>query len=263
VNHGRATGVALEDGTKLPAVAVIANTDPKRTFLTLVDPVELDPGFLTKIRNYRTPGTVAKVHLALGALPVFQEIAKPADLRGRIHVGPTIDDLERAFDASKYGELSSEPYLDISFPSLHDPSLAPPGRHVMSIHVQFAPYRLKSGNWNDTRTALLEAVLRTLERYAPGIGARVEHQQTVTPADLELTYGLSGGHILHGEPALDQIFTMRPVLGWAQYHTPIDGLFLCGSGTHPGGGLTAASGHNAAREVLKTIRTGARTSEAR
>jgi phytoene dehydrogenase-like protein len=263
VNNGRASGVLLEDGTELPAVAVIANTDPKRTFLTLVDPVELDPGFLTKVRNYRMPGTVAKVQLALGALPVFQEIANPADLRGRVHVGPSIDDLERAFDASKYGEMSPEPYLDVTFPSLHDPSLAPPGRHVMSVYLQFAPYRLKSGAWNDKRPALLESVLRTLERYAPGIGALVEHEQTLTPADLELTYGLTGGHILHGEPALDQIFTMRPILGWAQYRTPIEGLFLCGSGTHPGGGLTAASGQNAAREILKTIRAGSRTSEAR
>jgi phytoene dehydrogenase-like protein len=261
VNNGRATGVVLQDGAEIPAAAVIANTDPKRTLLTMVDPVELAPGFVMKIRNYRMPGTVAKVHLALSALPVFRGIANPADLRGRIHVGPTIDYLERAFDASKYGEISSDPYLDVTLPSLHDPSLAPSGRHVMSIHVQFAPYRLKAGdNWGEKRSALFETVMRTLELHAPGIGVLVEHQQTITPVDLEEIYSLSGGHILHGEPSLDQIFTMRPVLGWAEYRTPIHGLFLCGCGTHPGGGLTAASGHNAAREIIRTLRSNARAS---
>ena len=185
----------------------------------------------------------------------FAGVANPADLRGRIHIGPSIDYLERAFDASKYGEISAEPYLDIAFPTLHDPSLAPEGHHVMSVYVQFAPYRLAPGRtWTDARSELLKAVLQTLERHAPGIGHLIEHQQVITPADLEATYGLTGGHILHGEPSLDQIFTMRPVLGWAQYRTPIDGLFLCGSGTHPGGGLTAASGQNAAREIVKALK---------
>ena len=255
VRDGRAAGVLLEDGTEVPARAVIANTDPKRTFLRLVDPIDLDPGFITKARNYRAHGTVAKVHLALGALPAFTGVANPADLRGRIHIGPSIDYLERAFDASKYGEISQEPYLDIAFPSLLDTALAPEGRHVMSVNVQFAPYRLAAGRtWTDGRSDLLKAVLQTLERHAPGIGHLIEHQQVISPADLESTYGLTGGHILHGEPSLDQIFTMRPVLGWAQYRTPIDGLFLCGSGTHPGGGLTAASGENAAREIVKALK---------
>jgi len=255
VRDGRAAGVLLEDGTEIPARAVIANTDPKRTFLRLVDPIDLDPGFITKARNYRAHGTVAKVHLALGGLPAFTGVANPADLRGRIHIGPSIDYLERAFDASKYGEISPEPYLDIAFPSLLDPSLAPEGRHVMSVHVQFAPYRLAPGRtWTDARSDLLKAVLQTLERHAPGIGHLIEHQQVISPADLESTYGLTGGHILHGEPSLDQVFTMRPILGWAQYRTPIDGLFLCGSGTHPGGGLTAASGQNAAREIVKALK---------
>src|SRR5262249_10236183 len=142
VRDGHVVGVALEDGSEISAQAVVANTDPKRTFLRLVDPMDLDPGFITKARNYRTPATVAKVHLALGGLPAFTGVANPADLRGRVHIGPSIDYLERAFDASKYGEISAEPYLEIAFPSLLDPSLAPEGRYVMSVYVQFAPYRL-------------------------------------------------------------------------------------------------------------------------
>jgi phytoene dehydrogenase-like protein len=255
VRDGRVTGVVLEDGTEIAADAVVANTDPKRTLLQLVDPVDLDPGFIAKVRNYRMPGTVAKLDFALSALPAFRAIPHAADLRGRLHIGPTIDYLERAYDAVKYGEISTEPYLDVAFPSVLDPSLAPPGRHVMSVHMQFAPYRLANGrSWNAMRDTLAPTVLRTLERYAPGISQLVDGQRVLTPLDLETTYGLTGGHILHGEPALDQTFTMRPVLGWAQYRTPIDGLFLCGSGTHPGGGLTAASGHNAAREIVRALK---------
>ena len=255
VRDGRAAGVVLDDGTELLADAVVANTDPRRTLLQLVEPVDLDPGFLTKIRNYRMPGTVAKLDFALSALPVFRAVPKPADLRGRVHIGPTIDYLEHAFDASKYGEISSEPYLDVAFPSILDPSLAPPGRHVMSVYMQFAPYKLANGrDWTSMRDTLVTTVLRTLERYAPGLAALIEGQRALTPADLESTYGLTGGHILHGEPSLDQLFTMRPVLGWAQYKTPIEGLFLCGAGTHPGGGLTAASGHNASREIIRALK---------
>ena len=255
VAGGRVTGVALEDGTEIAADAVVAGTDPKRTLLGLVDPVELDPGFLAKVRNYRMPGTVAKLDFALASLPSFRGIARAEDLRGRLHIGPGIDYLERAFDASKYGEISTEPYLDVAFPSVLDPSMAPPGRHVMSVYMQFAPFHLANGRtWKTMGDALTTTVLRTLERYAPGIGQLVEGRRVLTPEDLETTYGLTGGHILHGEPSLDQTFTMRPFLGGAQYRTPIDGLFLCGAGTHPGGGLTAASGQNASREVIRALR---------
>ena len=255
VRDGKAAGVVLEDGTEIPADAVVSNADPRRTLLGLVDPVELDPGFLTKVRNYRARGTVAKVHLALNALPSVRGVANPADLHGRILVAPGIDYLERSFDASKYGELPEEPYLDITIPTLSDPSLAPAGKHVMSVHVQFVPYTLaRNGDWNAARQSLASAVLATLEKYAPGIGALVETAQVLSPVDLEQTYGLSGGHIYHGEPSLDQLFTMRPILGWAQYRTPIDNLFLCGSGTHPGGGITAASGQNAAREIARSLK---------
>jgi phytoene dehydrogenase-like protein len=252
VRNGRTAGVVLADGTEVPADSVISSADPRRTLLGLVDPVDLDPGFLTKVRNYRTPGTSAKINLALSALPAFRGIVNPADMRGRIHIGPSVDYLERAFDASKYGGISEDPYLDIAVPSLHDPSLAPAGRHVLSVYVQYAPYKLAKGqDWTAMRDALSATVMRTLERHAPGITALVEHQQIVTPLDLERIYGYTGGHILHGEPSLDQLFTMRPILGWAQYRTPIEGLYLCGAGTHPGGGITGGPGQNAAREILK------------
>ena len=255
VRDGRAAGVVLADGTELPARAVISNADPRRTFLGLVDPVELDPGFTTKVRNYRCPGTTAKVNLAVRALPSFTGVANPADLRARIHIGPGIDYLERAFDASKYGEISAEPFLEVTIPSLADATLAPAGAHVISVYAQFAPYKLAPGKqWPDMRATLQAAVLRTLERFAPGIGGLVEHTEVITPVDLEQVYGFTGGHTLHGEPSLDQLFTMRPILGWAQYRTPVAGLYLCGAGTHPGGGLTGGSGQNAAREILKDLK---------
>jgi phytoene dehydrogenase-like protein len=256
VRDGRATGVVLEDGTEIAAQTVVSNADPRRTLLGLVDPIELDPGFLTRVRNYRSRGTAAKVNVALSALPAFKGVANPSDLTGRIHIGHGIDYLERAFDASKYGEISAEPYLDVTFPSLHDPALAPAGAHVMSVYVQFAPYALANGrNWSDGRRDLAASVLRALSPYAPDLASLIVHQQVLTPTDLESEYGLTGGHILHGEPSLDQLFTMRPVLGWAQYRTPIRGLYLCGTGTHPGGGVTAGSGANAAREILRDVKS--------
>jgi phytoene dehydrogenase-like protein len=252
VRDGAAAGVALADGTEILAPTVVSGADPRQTFLDLIDPVELDPGFITRIRNYRAIGTVAKINVALGALPRVRGASgdAAAALGGRLHIGPGIDYLERAFDASKYGGISASPYLDVTFPTLHDPSLAPAGKHVMSIHFQYAPYRLEGG-WDGRSQSVARAALQTIEEHAPGIGALVEHVQVVTPLDLERTFGLTGGHIHHGELALDQLFTMRPTLGWADYSTPISGLFLCGSGTHPGHGLTGASGANAARRILK------------
>jgi phytoene dehydrogenase-like protein len=254
VRDGRAAGVVLSDGTELAARAVVSNADPKRTLLDLVDPVELDPGFLTRLRNYRCPGIAAKVNFALSGLPAFRGIANPSDLKGRIQVGSSIDYIERAFDASKYGEISREPYLDITFPTLHDPSLAPSGAHVMSVYMQYAPYRLANGRaWQDASEDLGDTVLRTLSHYAPDIAPLVVARQIITPDDLENTYGLTGGHPMHGEHSLDQLFTMRPILGWAQYRTPIPNLYLCGAGTHPGGGVTAGSGQNASREIVKQL----------
>jgi phytoene dehydrogenase-like protein len=257
VKDDMAVGVALGDGTEISARTVVSSADPRRTFLRLIDPMDLEPRFLTRIRNYRTPGTTAKVNFALRALPAFRGVTadSAATLRGRIHLGPDIDYLEHAYDASKYGEISSEPYLDLSLPSIADPSLAPAGRHVMSVYMQYAPFKLRDGaSWAPQRSTLADIVLRTLDQYAPGLSALVEHQQVITPADLESGYGLTGGHIFHGELALDQLFTMRPTLGWAQYRTPLRNLYLCGSGTHPGHGLTGGSGQNAAREILRAKR---------
>ncbi len=253
VKDDAATGVVLRDGTEIAAPVVVSAVDPRRTFLDLMDPIDLEPGFITRIRNYRMPGTVAKVNVALSALPKFRGAGdEPARLRGRVHIGASIDYLEHAFDASKYGEISRAPYLDITFPSIVDPSLAPAGRHVMSVYMQYAPFRLVNGaSWDAHRGTLGDVVMRTLEEYAPGISSLVEHQQVITPADLENTYGLTGGHIFHGELSLDQVFTMRPTLGWGQYRSPVTNLYLCGTGTHPGNGLTGGSGQNAAREILR------------
>ena len=251
VRDERVAGVLLEDGTEVPAATVISNADPRQTMLTLVDPLELDPGILQRFRNYRAPGTLAKINFVLNGLPRFSGLDDVA-YAGRIQVAPDIDYLERAFDASKYGQMSAEPYLELAVPTVLDPSLCPPGRHVLSAYVQFAPYRLaERGEWPAHRDQLAGRVVATLDRYSPGFRGLIDAQQVLTPADLETTYGFSGGHIFHGEPSLDQLFTMRPVLGWAQYRMPVNGLFLCGAGTHPGGGITGASGRNAARAILR------------
>jgi phytoene dehydrogenase-like protein len=258
VQDGKVTGVALARGEEISAKSVISGADPQRTLLGLLDPVHLPPSFVVKMRNYRANGTAAKVNVALDALPAFMALKNSADatgsLAGRIHIGPGIDYLERAFDHSKYGEFSPAPYLDISIPTIQDNTLAPAGKHVMSIYMQFAPYLLKAGNWQQQRDALRDAVIKTVAEYAPDFASKILGVQTLTPADLEATYGLTGGHPFHGELALDQIFTMRPLLGWARYSTPVKHLYLCGNGTHPGNGVTGASGHNAAREIIKHLR---------
>jgi len=262
LKDGAVSGVVLADGEEISIDAVVSGVDPKRTFFGLVDPSQLDPTFANRMKNFRANGTVAKVNLALADLPSFPSLAGAIGpdgfrqaLSGRIHIGPEIDYLERAYDASKYGEFSSAPYLDVTIPTLLDPSLAPEGKHVLSAYVQFAPYKLKKGSWDDARTKDLgQTVIKTLAAYAPDITGLIEGVEVITPKDLESTYGFTGGHVFHGELALDQLFTMRPVLDWARYKTPIRGLFLCGSGTHPGNGLTGASGANAAREIIRELR---------
>jgi phytoene dehydrogenase-like protein len=254
VKDGEAHGVVLSTGEEIRARAIVSNADPKRTLLKLVDPVHLAPDFARKLQHYRMPGTLAKVNLALSGLPKFNSLDGDSSLSGRIQIGPEIDYLERAFDDAKYGSFSKQPYLEATIPTVTDPSLAPSGKHVMSIYVQYAPYKLKGTDWESQRVSLGDTVVKTLVQYAPNLPELIVSHQIITPQDLEDTYGLTSGHIFHGELSLDQFFTMRPLLDWARYRTPIHNLYLCGSGTHPGAGLTGGSGANAAREILKELK---------
>ena len=251
VRNSRAIGVTLTSDETLEADIVASNADPRRTLLSLVDPAELEPDFLARMRSYRSLGTVAKVNLALRSLPSFPG-ADAGALGGLIHIGPRLDYIEKAFDASKYGEYSPHPWLEITIPSITDPSLAPAGAHVMSVTAQYAPYRVRGG-WDAARDGFADRVIDTIAEYAPNLKDSIVHREIITPADLESVYGLTGGHIFHGELALDQLFTMRPLLGWARYRTPIQGLYLCGAGTHPGYGVSGHSGANAARQILRDL----------
>jgi phytoene dehydrogenase-like protein len=256
VKDGAARSVVLSNGEEISASRIVSNADPKRTLLKLVDPTHLSPDFVMKLQHYRMPGTVAKINLALSGLPKFAALNGDNGGRfsGRIHIGPEIDYLERAFDESKYGNYSKQPYLDVAIPSVEDSSLVPEGKHVMSICMQYAPFKLKDSDWEKQRVSLCDTVVKTLTQYAPNLPELILHHRIITPLDLEDIYGMTGGHIFHGELALDQFFTMRPLLDWARYRTPIKSLYLCGSGTHPGAGLTGGSGANAAREILKDLK---------
>jgi phytoene dehydrogenase-like protein len=252
---GRSAGVALASGEEITASAVVSGADPKRTLLGLVDPEELGPTLVWRASNIRTPGCTAKVNLALSGRPRF--VAEGEDggqrLRGRIVIAPGIDYLERGADAAKYGRVSAEPYLEATIPSLSDPTLAPEGRHVMSVIAQWAPRRLRGGSWDVEREGLGDLVVKAMEAYAPGLSDLIVARQVLTPEDLERDFALTGGHVLHAEPGLDQFFAWRPLLGFARHRMPIPGLYLCGSGAHPGGGITGAPGANAAREILADL----------
>jgi phytoene dehydrogenase-like protein len=233
----------------------VSNADARVTFERLVGLDRLPSEFGEFVRRYRFRGSSAKVNLALDALPQFRHApAGDAHLRGAISISPSIDYLERAYDDAKYGWYSRRPFLDVVIPSLTDPSVAPPGQHVMSCFVQYAPYRLTTSDWDTQRQALGDAVIDTLAQYAPNMRHIVRHRQVLTPLDLEREFGLSEGNIFHGELSPDQMFSFRPVPGWAQYRTPIEGLYLCGASTHPGGGVMGAPGRNAAREILRATR---------
>jgi phytoene dehydrogenase-like protein len=253
--RGRATGVVLDSGDEVAARIVVSAIDPKRTLLDLVDPVALGPSLGWRAGNYRMPGVVAKVNFVLGRFPRFPAAAGEDEhlLRGRIVVAPGIDAIERAFDASKYGQSSETPILEATIPSLVDPSLvdgAPEGTHVMSVIAQYMPYHLRGGSWDDRRDEVGDLVVRVLESVSPGLGGLITQRQIITPLDLERDYGLTGGHPLHGEPGLDQFFAWRPLLGHARYRMPVEGLYLASSGAHPGGGVTGMPGRNAVREIL-------------
>ena len=248
-NRGqRVEGVELDSGEIIGADRVVSSADPQRTFLGLVGARHLEIEFANRIRRLRCEGYVAKLHLALAGLPAFTGIETPAN---RMLIADDPDALEFAFDDAKYGNWSENPVMEVLIPSLHDPSLAPGGQHVLSAHVMYVPAKLKGGWTDEARAALLDRVLETLESYAPGLRELVLHSEMLTPADLEDSYRVTGGHWHHTEFAVDQMLMMRPTYEAAQYRTPIPGLFLCGAGCHPGGGLVGAAGHNAAREILR------------
>jgi phytoene dehydrogenase-like protein len=251
VENGRTRGVVLENGDELRANIVVSSADPRRTFMQLVGAEHLPDEFAQAIRNFKFRGSSGKVNLALSELPNFTCLPGVGPhLRGAISISPSVEYLERAYDDAKYGEVSKQPYMDIVIPSMIDPSMAPPGKHVMSIFVQYVPYNV-NGGWTDAkREAFGDTVVDTLAEYAPNIKSAILHRQVITPADIERIVGISEGNIFHGELALEQMFFLRPVAGWAKYRTPIDGLYQCGSGTHPGGGVMGASGRNAATTIL-------------
>lgn len=246
-NGQRCTGVALADGRTLTAKRVVSSADPKTTFLSLVGAPSLEIEFSNRIRRLRTEGFVAKLHLALSGLPTFTGLAEP---RGRLVMAGSMDAIEFAYDDAKHGGCSEEPVMELMLPTLEQPGLAPEGHHVLAAQVMYLPAKPRGG-WNDTlRKTCVERLLATLERHAPGIGDLVLHAELLTPADIERDYRVSGGHWHHAEPAIDQLLMMRPTYEAAQYRTPIDGLWLCGAGSHPGGDLTGNPGRNAAREIL-------------
>jgi phytoene dehydrogenase-like protein len=256
VKNGRATGVVLESGDELHASTVVSSVDPNRTFLKMVGAGELPGEFVDDVRRYKFRGSSGKVNLALDALPEFTAMPGAGrHLRGAISISPSVDYMERAYDDAKYGRYSRRPYIDIVIPSLTDPSVAPPGKHVMSCFVQYAPYHLKEGNWDEQREPFGDTVIDTLAEYAPNIRDIILHRQVLTPLDLEREFGLTEGNIFQGELTLEQLFFLRPAPGWARYRTPIRHLYLCGSATHPGGGIMGAPGRNAARMIVSGSRT--------
>ena len=257
VRDGRARGVVLESGEEIAAATVASNLDPKLTFLRLLDPKDLDAEFVRAIRNFRIEGTSCKINLALNGLPEFTAYPGGAPSgpgphhKATMHICPSIDYVERAWDDAKYGRASQRPLLELTIPTMYDASLAPPGKHIMGIFLQYAPYTLREGTWDELREPFGDRVISLIEEYAPNIRQIVEHRQVLSPLDLERRFGITGGNIFHGEMSLDQMFAMRPVAGWARYRTPVAGLYLCGSGAHPGGGVMGAPGFNCAREMLK------------
>ena len=251
IKGGDATGVMLANGDELSADLVLSSVDPHLTFLKFIDAKELPGDFLDDVRRYKFRGSSGKVNLALDALPDFTSLPGPGPhLRGAISISPSIDYMERAYDEAKYGAFSRRPYIDMVIPTLTDPSVAPPGKHILSCFVQYAPYKLKTGTWDDQREAFGDTVIDTIAEHAPNIRDIILHRQVLTPLDIEREFGLTEGNIFQGELTLEQLFFLRPAPGWAQYKTPVRHLWMCGSATHPGGGIMGAPGRNAARRIL-------------
>ncbi len=260
IRDGRATGVVLEGGEEIPARVVVSNADPKHTFLRLVGREYLDAGFAREIDRIKMEGASMKVNLALGELPSFRALPGTRvgpQHRATIHLCPSLTVMEQAWDDAKCGRPSAYPMLEVTLPTVYDGSIAPVGTHLMSIFAQYTPYGLAGGQtWGDIREAIADRVIEVLADYAPNIKGAILHRHVLTPADLETEFGMTGGNIFHGAMSPDQLFCLRPVPGWSRYRTPIGNLYLCGSGTHPGGGVTGAPGRNAAREILADWRRG-------
>ena len=260
VENGIAHGVVLDTGEEIRARVVLSGLDPRRTLTGLVDPSELEPTFRQHADHIRTRGVLTKINYAVSRTPDFTALrARPDDerraaLAGAVRLSAHTNDLERAFDAAKYGGVAETPAIELTVPSLLDDSLAPAGQHVVSVYAQFTPYALRDSMWDRERDRLADRVTRLIDTHAPGFAGAIVARQVMTPVDLEERWGLTGGHIFHGEIALDQLFVARPLLGWARYRTPIANLYLCGSGTHPGIGIDGRSGRLAAREILKDLR---------
>jgi len=258
VKNGRARSVVLDDGTELRARIVLSNADPKRTFLGLLDTNELSEDFLSAVRGIKMDGPCAKVNMVLAEEPRFtgtSPVATPLE-RTFYTLVPSLEFAERCYDIAKFGEIPEELWVDCVVSSNADASLAPPGKHILTCFVQYVPYRLRDGNWDEKRELLGDRVVKKIGEYAPNVPGTIVARQILTPLDLERTYGLSEGNIFHGDLRLEQLFFMRPVPGWSQYGTPIDGLYLCGAGAHPGGGVTGAPGRNAAHQALRDWKKG-------
>jgi phytoene dehydrogenase-like protein len=255
---GRAKGVALASGEELRARAVLSNADPKRTFLGLVGEGELPPEFVGAVRAYRCEGTSMKINLAVEELPRARALSDAAGVqpyhRGIIEVSGTLDAMDRDQASARAGRPARDPHIELCFPTVHDPSLAPEGRHVVTIDVNSQPYTLADGSWDEIRDEVADRAIARLGEHFPNLPGAIVERQVLSPLDLERLLSLTGGHALHGDMTLDQLFVMRPVRGWAAYRTPLKGLYLCGAGTHPGGGVTGANGRNCAREVLRDLR---------
>ncbi len=252
VQRGRAVGVVLANGDTITGTVVASSVDPNLTFLEFVGTDHLPDDFVADLRRYKYRGSSGKVNLALDGLPDFKALpGSGPHLRGAISISPGVEYMERAYDDAKYGRYSRHPYIDIVIPSLTDPSVAPPGKHVVSCFVQYAPYHLKEGSWDDCRESFGDTVVDTIAEYAPNIRDLILHRQVLTPLDIERTFGLTEGNIFQGELTLEQLLFLRPAPGWAQYSTPVKNLYMCGAATHPGGGIMGAPGRNAARRILR------------
>jgi phytoene dehydrogenase-like protein len=257
MNNGRARGVVLDNGDEIRCNVVSSSLDPRLTFIKMVGKEHLPADFVEDVNRYKFRGSSGKVNLALSGLPDF--ICLPGEgrhLRGAISISPSVEYMERAYDDAKYGRYSRRPYIDMVIPTLTDPSVAPPGKHIMSCFVQYAPYHLKEGTWDQKREEFGDTVVDTISEYAPNLRSLILHRQVLTPLDIETMFGLSEGNIFQGELTLEQLFFLRPAPGWAQYRTPVRSLYMCGSATHPGGGIMGAPGLNAAHMILRDWKRG-------